>query len=119
MLGFAETARRARIAKRLTLRDLAEQLDLSVIYVSDMENGRRVPPSAEKAREWAKALDLDPDEFAMLALRNKKVIELPIEGQPERKKDVAAMLARSWDSLSEAQQNQLAEALSKIMEGKA
>jgi transcriptional regulator with XRE-family HTH domain len=116
MLGFAEAARQARIAKRLSLRALSEQLQLSVIYLSDMETGRRMPPSPDIAREWAKALDLDPEGFATLALRGKKVVELPIEGQTELKKDVAARLARSWDTLTEEQQSQLAEALAKIVE---
>ena len=119
MQGFAETARRARIAKRMSLRELAERLGLSVIYVSDMETGRRMPPSQDIAREWASVLNIEPDDFVTKALRDKRVLELPIEGEPEKKKEVAVMLARSWDTLTEAQQDELAEAFTRIMKEKA
>lgn len=60
--------RRARSAKRVTLRQLAAAVGVTPSYISDIENDRRAP-SEDLLQRIAEHLELDLDE--LLALRGR------------------------------------------------
>ncbi len=114
MQGFAETARRARTEKGISLRELASQLGLSPIYVSDMETGRRNPPSVDIATKWAAALELPPEEFVTSALMDAPAIKFDLVGKPQKAREAITLLARTWEALTEEQQEQLVNQISGL-----
>ena len=61
-----------RQEKEISLRKLAELLDVSAPYWSDVERGRRIPPTFEKLEQVAKILHLsDSDKSLMYDLAGK------------------------------------------------
>ena len=71
-MTFGERVRELRHAKGLTLRDLAEQVDVGFTYLSRVEN-RRLNygdyPSNALIHRLADALDADEEELLVLAER--------------------------------------------------
>lgn len=48
MPSFGGKLKELRNQKRMSLRTLAKELDISPTFLSDIENGRRLPPNSEK-----------------------------------------------------------------------
>jgi transcriptional regulator with XRE-family HTH domain len=71
-----------RARKRLTLRKTAETVGVSASYLSDIENGRKIP-SEEVVRAVAKALDLDADDLMAAAGRMGEEADDYIRANPE------------------------------------
>lgn len=67
--------RRARDARNLTQRELAQRCSISPMYVSQIENGDRVP-SVKICRLLAKALELDERRLLLLAYRTSAPEEI-------------------------------------------
>ncbi len=65
---LGEIIREGRLAKKLGLRELARELDITPLYLSDIENDRRVP-SEDVLRKLAARLDLDVDHLLAMAGR--------------------------------------------------
>jgi transcriptional regulator with XRE-family HTH domain len=65
---FGDWIREARVARDLSLRELARLLKIAPSYLSDIENGRRIP-SEEVTRELSRVLELDFDELMAVAGR--------------------------------------------------
>ena len=69
---FGSFLREKRIARGLTLRGMAAKLDLSPVYMSNIENNRRAAPSQEYLERMALLLQLDkPEREWMLDLAAK------------------------------------------------
>ena len=69
---FGSFPREKRIARGLTLRGMAAMLDLSPVYMSNIENDRRAVPSQEYLERMALLLQLDkPEREWMLDLAAK------------------------------------------------
>ena len=69
---FGSFLREKRIAHGLTLRGMAAKLDLSPVYMSNIENDRRAAPSQEYLERMALLLQLDkPEREWMLDLAAK------------------------------------------------
>ena len=71
-MTFGERVRELRHAKGLTLRDLAEHVDVGFTYLSRVENGRLNYgdyPSNALIHRLADALDADEEELLVLAER--------------------------------------------------
>lgn len=96
MPTFGEEIRRARIAKQLSLREVAANVTkdpepgrgaehISLQYLNDIEHKRRNPPSEHVIAQLAKVLDLSNDYLVYLAggmpkeLRNSRVPAKRIE----------------------------------------
>lgn len=56
---FGSFLREKRMARGLTLRGMAAKLDLSPVYMSNIENDRRAAPSQEYLERMAMLLQLD------------------------------------------------------------
>ena len=109
--GFGETLRKCRQEARLYLKDVANKMGWSVVYLSDLERERRNPPSPDKIRKLAEILGVPAGILLEAASRTRKVVELPLE-EDSRASEVALMLARSWDGLTDED----AEEIKKILE---
>ena len=69
---FGSFLREKRMARGLTLRGMAAKLDLSPVYMSNIENDRRAAPSQEYLERMALLLQLDkPEREWMLDLAAK------------------------------------------------
>jgi transcriptional regulator with XRE-family HTH domain len=73
--------RETRIAKDLTLRELARRLDRAPSYISDIEYSRRIP-SEEVLREICKVLDLEFDRMLAAAGRLGAEAERFLKSKP-------------------------------------
>lgn len=106
---FGDLARDTRVRARKTLKQVAGALELSVVYISDIERGNRRAPSPEMARRWAQIVDGDPDQFERYAKLDRDDVELPINRSNIDwiGNEAAVLLARSWEGLSEKQLRQI------------
>lgn len=71
--SFGEFVVAKRIAQGISLRKLAELMDVSASFWSDVEKGRKNPPKLEKLEQLATILHLtDEDKKLMLDLAGKQ-----------------------------------------------
>ena len=75
---FGMLLRQMRRDAGKTLGDVARLLDISVVYVSDVERGQRNPFSRERVKELAKFLGGAEDDLLKAADQDKGVIEYDI-----------------------------------------
>ena len=75
---FGDTLRRTRQNAEKTLGDVARLLDVSVVYVSDVERGNRRPFSNERILRVASFLSADAASLIAAADVEKGVIEYDI-----------------------------------------
>jgi len=61
-MNFGEKMKTLRVEKGISLRKLAEAIDVSAPYLSDVERGQRNPLSAEHLYKVANVLGLNEDE---------------------------------------------------------
>lgn len=59
---FGQFIEKKRLDKGITLRKFAEQVGIAPAYMSDLENGRRLPPIPEKLETIAKKLSLNEQD---------------------------------------------------------
>lgn len=59
---FGEFVKAKRMEKGISLRKLAEELDIVPAYMSDIEKGRRYPPDKEKIYKIVEVLSLNQEE---------------------------------------------------------
>lgn len=102
---FGEMVREARIQADLSLRQLAEELDVSHVYLGEVERGKRrsLPP-----RHWDRLVELLPTltvaDLREAAERSKSVTVDPL-AHTGQVRDLAITLARklATDEVGEAQ----------------
>src|SRR5579862_3406622 len=75
---FGEVLRRLRREAGKTIGDVARLLDVSTVYVSDVERGNRKPFTRGRILEIAKCLEKDPSELLKASDRERGVIEYDI-----------------------------------------
>lgn len=63
---FGDMLKQLRNDKKISIRNMAESLEMSPTFLSDIENGRRLPPNSDKHFDsickMAEVLDLSKDE---------------------------------------------------------
>ena len=76
--SFGDFLHAKRIQMKLSYRDLAESIDVTAPYLSDIEKGRRNAPVMEKLQKISKLFGLSENEEAlMFDLAGKKKNDLP------------------------------------------
>ena len=105
--------RKLRLAKGLSLRKLAEELDVSFVNIAHIENGR-VKTSKKVLKQIAKALDYDKDELFALADTIDEEIEEIIRKIPK----VIPDFLRTAKNLSSEEWNDLTEHVKKMKDKK-
>jgi len=94
-MNIGDNIKLLRTHKKLTLKDLAEKATLSVSFISDIENGRRIP-RLENLQKLAEALEVSISELTGEAIKipslngvtlktknNKNGFLKPEEAEPE------------------------------------
>lgn len=80
MNKFGKFIREKRKEKGITLRAMADAMDFSAPYWSDIEKGRRNPPSIDKLEEVAELLKLTKEEKEyMIDLASEDRDEIPMD----------------------------------------
>ena len=75
---FGDALRKARRSAGKTLGDVARLLEVSVVYVSDVERGNRRPFNNERLLKIAKFVETDPAPLIAAADIERGVIEYDI-----------------------------------------
>lgn len=57
--------------KKLTLRDVSKETDLSPIYISEIETGKKIPLTGDALVKLAGFYGLDPAELVKMAFQDK------------------------------------------------
>ncbi|HFC97511.1 MAG TPA: XRE family transcriptional regulator [Thermosulfurimonas dismutans] len=109
---FGETLRALRIKRKLRLKDVAQAMGWSVVYLSDLERGHRNPPKPEVIAKLARVLNVPAGELLAAASEDKRHVELPLETSPS-KREVALLLARTWDELTDEEARKIVEILKR------
>lgn len=99
---FGKELRKIRIDRSLSLRDMAEALDVSSAYLSAVENGKR--PITDKTFNAILAY-LNTDEATVSALKkarelSARTVTLSLEAANDTAKETLLAFARNFNSLS-------------------
>lgn len=116
MNDFGQILRSLREKADFNLKKLADEMGWSVVYLSDIERGRRNPPTLNKISQIAKILKLDMEQFFNLiktASTHKDRVELDLTSKSEKVTETALVLARSWDGLTDEEAKEIQAILSK------
>ena len=101
---FGNLIKRLRKKKGLTLRQLAEQISVSFVNISHIENGR-VETSEKVIKELAKALDYDVDKLLATAdsinKDVKNIIKKLPNAVPEFLRTAKNLTEDEWKDLTE------------------
>lgn len=102
---FGEFVSKRRKEKKYSLRKMAELLDLSAAYWSDIEKGRRNPPNINKLHEIAELLQLSQAELdQMIDMASEDRNEIPMDLPAYIKdSDLARTALRKARKLDEAE----------------
>lgn len=77
---FGEFISEKRKSKKISLRKMADSLDLSPAYLSDIEKGRRNPPRIEILEKLSDLLGLSQGEFDnMVDMASEARDEIPMD----------------------------------------
>lgn len=71
---FAQIFRHERTNKKLRLRDISENVGKSIGYLSDIEHGRRLPPSLDIVAKMESCLSVFDGRLVALANKERKYI---------------------------------------------
>jgi transcriptional regulator with XRE-family HTH domain len=92
--SFGEIIRSCRRRKEKTLQDIAGALGVSVVYVSEVERGKRPPFVTERLTKLAKELGVEIEFLKNAALRERSFIEFDPKRTSPKQVEVLAALAR-------------------------
>lgn len=110
-MDFGSRVRELRISKKLTQRQLADQLKIDFTYLSKIENGKLDHmPSEEVINKIAQFLDANPDELLDLASRGGKIDPEALKNTIDKNPDVGILLRRLQ------RRNVTSEQLKKMMD---
>lgn len=107
---FGATVRRLREKQKIGLRKFAQMVGMSPTYLSKVERDEFKPPTEEKVRAIAKALDQDPDELLALAGRVSSDLAGIIKQQPHE----MATFLRAANGLSAEEMQRLVKAARRL-----
>lgn len=110
---FGTTLRAMREAAEKSLRDLANAVGVSAVYISDVERGKRNPPQEDKLRKIADFLHIDFQNLEELAIRDRKRVELDIDDGRGPVSEAAFALARKWSTLTDEQAEEIIKICNK------
>lgn len=110
--SFGEKLRNLRIENKKTLKDLADELGVSVVYISDVERGRRSPLSDKKIQQIAPMLNTSATVLQNCADKDRNRVELSLDKNPLFS-NTALALARGWDTMTEEEAEQIMKILNK------
>jgi HTH-type transcriptional regulator, competence development regulator len=102
MNRFGQRVRQLRLAKGMSLRDLAPQVHVGFTYLSKVETGRLdfgSYPSEALIHKLAEALDADEDELLLLAEKIPAKIKTMVLKRPDAFSRMADLDGRKLDAV--------------------
>ena len=111
--GFGELLRQFRREADKTLGDVARLLDVSSVYISDVERGNRKPFARERILKIAEFLGIDPNPLLSAADHERGVIEYDITNATALEARVVGGLVTGLarGGITKAQLNQIQDIL--------
>ena len=104
---FGQILREQRVSAGLSLREVADHIGVSHVYLSQVERGKTTPLTQDK---WPKLLELLPDlnqnQLEDLAAVSRPV-QLNLSNMPKQKQELGLLLARKLESMPEGEVSQL------------
>jgi transcriptional regulator with XRE-family HTH domain len=100
-MPFGELIRASRRRLNRSLQDVADALGVSVVYVSEVERGKRPPFTVERLPALSRVLELDLDDLRAAAWAEKGMIEW--DPATTSDKQVEALVALARGGFSESQ----------------
>jgi len=115
LTGIGKFLRKLRIDRGEILKDMAEKLEVTVSFLSAVENGKKRMPSAWNSRicELYELSEAQRKEFTTAIAETEDTIEMNFVGQNIQNRELAVSFARKFSSISDEQ----AEAIKKILSG--
>lgn len=107
---FGARLREMRLEKKITLRKFADMIGVSSTYLSQVEQGRYDPPTADRVRQIAKILGEDADLWIGLADRVPEDMEEIVKEHPKEMPE----LMRAARGLSPEQFEKLQQAIKRM-----
>lgn len=100
---FGKTLRKIRIEHDELLKDMANKLNVTVAYLSAVENGKRDVPDGwvEIISEKYGLSSLEQRDLQEHAYENKHAIKICIDNIDDEEKNLALAFARSFKTLTE------------------
>ena len=111
--SFGGLVRALREHMGKTIKDLASYMNWSIVYLSDIERGRRNPPAVDALKKMALFLQCNEDELIDSANKERKRVEIELKSGSINATDTALLLARRWSDLTEQQLSDIMEILKK------
>ena len=108
--SFGEQLRERRIAKGIGLRAFAKDVGVSPTYLSQVEQGKVDPPTADRVKRIAELLEESVDEWTALAGRLTEDLPEIIHSSPIEVPD----LLRAVKGMTPEQMQKVREAAEKI-----
>ena len=93
-MSFGEVLRTMRTQAKRSLGELARHLDLSVVYVSDIERDRRSPLSLNKILLASEFLGSSPDLLLRAAAQSRGTFDLDVRDYPAVALELLSGLAK-------------------------
>ena len=109
---FGELLREKRIEKGFSLRKFAAEVGVSPTYLSQVEQGNVMPPTADRVNRMAELLGENPDEWIALAGRVPEDLPGIIQKEPTAMPE----LLREASGLTAEQLRKLREQAKKLKE---
>lgn len=118
---FGKQLRSLRLETNQRLKDMAEMLDVTVAYLSAVENGKRAIPDTwiEKIAEEYHLSDDEVASLQMAAIENKRDVRLDLNGLNEAEVGLTLSFARRFKNLSDDQVNELQKILDDNYRGQS
>lgn len=104
-MQFGERVRELRVLRGLTQQVIADRMDVSVSYISKVENGKLHfgdYPSEKFIHKLSSELQADEDELLLLADKVPASIRCKIRQRPEFFRKLAKMDGKELDALESA-----------------
>lgn len=119
MKGFGEALKKARVAKKITLRELSEYVGKSIGYISDVEHGRKGPPDLETVRKAEEFLGVQGAKLINLAAMLRGKIPKDLTQRIKMVPKLSEALLRADDDLTDEEFEKLLEYMEKMKKGRA
>ena len=115
LTDFGKALRKMRIDHGEFLRDMAAKLNVTVAYLSAVENGRREVPDnwiGELANQY-KLSNEEQKELQEYAYERKDSLKIDLSGIQAEEKELALAFARTFKNLSEEDKKRMRDIFDK------